>query len=176
MEFKNLIVRRFAAFGIDYLVVATYALGLFGITNFLNLEEMEFTPINGQLLGFFTMTLPVFLYFYLTESGRKKATIGKRIMRISVGPKRGDTNPSIFLRNLLKFLPWEIGHTGVHWVVFYSRSVNDAPMWVWIALILPQIIMLVYAIGIIISRGEGGIYDHAANTVVRVTSNQQATD
>jgi len=84
---KNLIFRRLAAFSLDYLIIAAYALLLFGSSKVLNLKEMALTPISGQLLGFFSLTLPVFFYFFLTEKSKSRATIGKRVMNISITSK-----------------------------------------------------------------------------------------
>ena len=164
---RHLIYIRLVAFGIDYIIIAAYALLLFGITKILNLKELVLTPVNGQLLGFISLTLPVFLYFFLTEKGKSRATIGKRIMNISITAKTDKTKPKILLRNILKFSPWEVAHIGVHWIVFYSISDNNVPIWVWFLLILPQIIVMAYLLGVIISKGESGIYDSISNTKIK---------
>ena len=170
---KNLIFRRLAAFSLDYLIIAAYALLLFGSSKVLNLKEMALTPISGQLLGFFSLTLPVFFYFFLTEKSKSRATIGKRVMNISITSKTEKTKPKILYRNILKFFPWEVAHIGVHWIVFFSKSENDEPIWVWFLLILPQIIMIAYLLSIIISKGESGIYDNISNT--KIIINQRTT-
>ena len=170
---KILILRRFTAFCLDYLIIAAYALFLFGVTKVLNSKELDLTPISGQLLGFISLTLPMFFYFYLREKSKSRATIGKKIMNISICSQSEGAKPKILLRNILKFLPWEIAHTGVHWIVFYSKYENDVPIWVWILLIIPQVIMVVYLVSIITSKGESGIYDKIANSKIKVTSVQQ---
>jgi len=72
----------------------------------------------------------------------------------------------IFFRNILKFLPWEIAHLGVHWMIYYSGIERAAPIWLWIALILPQIIVLGYFLSIVWYKGESSFYDKIANTRV----------
>lgn len=161
------------AYSFDYIIIVAYALLLFAITKILNLKELALTPISGQLLGFISLTLPVFLYFFLSEKGKRRATFGKRIMNISICSQSEDIKPRILLRNILKFLPWEIAHTGVHWIVFYSKNENDAPIWVWAILIFPQIIMVIYILSIITSKGESGIYDSISNTKIKI--NQRTT-
>jgi len=68
--------------------------------------------------------------------------------------------------NILKFLPWEIAHIGVHWIVYYSNTGTDIPIWVYALLILPQIVVFGYFISLIIYKGEYSFYDKIANTKV----------
>ena len=170
---EKLIFRRLIAYCFDYIIIVVYALLLFGLTIILNLKDLALTPISRQFLGFISLTLPVFLYFYLSEKGSHRATIGKRMMNISVFYESDSAKPRILQRNILKFLPWEIAHTGVHWIVFYSKYKNDVPVWVWILLILPQIIIVIYLVSIVVSKGESSIYDKIANSKIKVTSVQQ---
>ena len=165
---KKLLIKRVIAFGIDYLIIVFYAMLLFGITTLVNPGNIN--PILGQFVGFFTLTLPVFLYFYLTERSIYKGTIGKRVMGISVIINQQGSSRNILIRNILKFLPWEIAHIGVHWVVYYSKMEIAPPNWVWVVLILPQIITFGYLISLVIYKGEYSFYDKIANTKVGITS------
>jgi hypothetical protein len=171
---SKLILRRLVAFCLDYTIIAIYALLLFGISKVMNLEKMTSTPISGQLLGFVSLTLPVFLYFFLTEKSESRATIGKRVMNISIRSKTENAEKRILLRNILKFLPWEIAHTGVHCVVFFSKSQNIVPFWIWILLILPQLITIAYLFSIVISKGESSIYDSISKTKVKINPSKTA--
>jgi len=168
---KKLLIKRGLAFGIDYLIIVIYAVLLLGITTLLSLKS--FGPIKGQFIGFVTLTLPVFLYFYLNERSIYRGTIGKRIMNISVITNQQNCNRNILIRNILKFLPWEIAHIGVHWIVHYSRMEIVTPNWVWIVLILPQIVVLAYLSSVIIYKGEHSLYDKLANTKIEITSARQ---
>jgi hypothetical protein len=71
---------------------------------------------------------------------------------------------NILVRNILKYLPWEIAHTGVHWIIFYASNNSATPLWVWVVLILPQIISFSYFISMISSKGESSIYDKISKT------------
>ncbi len=166
---EKLVFRRFAAFCIDYIIIAVFMLLLFWISQILNLKDLILTPISGQFLSFFSLTLPVFLYFFLSEKSKNRATIGKKIMNISICSYSSNKKLRIFQRNILKFLPWEIAHTGVHWIVFYSKHENNTPLWVLFLLILPQIILMFYVFTIITSRGESSIYDQIANSKIKTT-------
>lgn len=165
---KNLAIKRILAFAIDYLIIALYAALLFGISSALDLEHK--LPINGQLLGLLTLTIPVFLYFFLMEKGKARATVGKKLMKVQVRVESGNITQSILMRNLLKFLPWEIAHTGVHQIVSSNALGQDVSLSVWIALILPQIIIIGYLFSIAMSNGESSFYDKVAHTRVRLVA------
>ncbi len=152
----------------DYAIIAVYAVLLFGLATLFELNQLAFTPISGQLIGFISLTLPVFLYSFLTENSQYRATIGKRIMNIIVRTDADDRGKRILIRNILKFLPWEIAHTGVHWIIYYAE--RGTPTWVWFTLIVPQIVVVGYVISIIASGGNSSFYDKQSQTVVSLNS------
>ena len=168
----KLIFRRILAFLIDYLVITGYSVLLLGTALLVvRLTGGEMTapdPVNGQLIGFFTLTLPVFLYFYLMESGKRRATLGKLKIGlvVRIPQETGVRGRRIFIRNLLKFLPWEVAHTGVHWIVYYSLREQFPPVWVYVLLTLPQLIILFYFVSMALSGGDSTLYDRAARTRV----------
>lgn len=169
---KKLVIRRLVAYMIDYIIIAIYAVILFGIATIFNLKKIPLTPISAQLLGFVSLTLPVFFYFFLSEQSKTRATIGKKILNISVRSGSQNSRVHILIRNILKLLPWEIAHTGVHWIVFYSESDQNPPVWIWVTLIVPQVIIVIYLISIIISGGESSIYDKVSNTKIGMNRQQ----
>jgi RDD family len=80
--------RRIAAFGVDYLIIATW-IGLitavgFGARAFLGIETApvlsQGDKLRGHAIAFLSLTLPVVLYFAITESSRWQATVGKRML------------------------------------------------------------------------------------------------
>ena len=159
---KSLIIKRILAFSIDYVFILIYGTALFQITMMFGPKALS--PIEGQIVGFLTLTLPVFLYFYFSENSTAAATIGKRIFKLRVSSL--GLKSSIFKRNFVKFLPWEIAHIGGHWISYYSNHSIDPPLWVWIVLIVPQITVIYYMVSIVKSKGKSGFYDHFANTKV----------
>ena len=169
-ETESKMIKRLLAFLIDYFIIVIYAAFLFGLTVLVhNIFKFNFqrpSAFLSQAIGFVTMTVPVFLYFYLSEKSNHRGTIGKRLLRIYTKTNTEQSNKSILLRNLIKFLPWEIAHTGVQWAVFYSSQNIEPPVWVWIALILPQLFVIIYVLSIIISKGKTSIYDKIAGTSV----------
>lgn len=107
-------IRRLAAFGFDYLLIACWAvfIGLVSVTTGVH-ENLDMTGWGGRaaahLLGFLSLTLPVIAYFAMTEGGPKRASLGKRALKLQVEGER------TWLRNIIKFLPWEIAHAAIWW-------------------------------------------------------------
>lgn len=165
----NILLRRCIAATIDYGIIAAYAVLLFlitGITASALGWKLSHEPFAGQLIGFITLTLPVVMYSYLTEKGKWKGTVGKKTQDIRVVTTGRKPARNILVRNVLKYLPWEMAHTGVHWTIYYSGIDVEVPLWTWIFLILPQAIVLLYFITILRSKGRGSVYDKMAKTEI----------
>jgi uncharacterized RDD family membrane protein YckC len=162
----HLILKRFLAWMFDWLVIMVYACALFGAVmllaslNIVTIGAVH--PVKGQLIGFFTLTLPVVLYCIVMEYGSRHATIGKRIMKITVSGKTGTGN--IVLRNIIKFLPWEFAHAGVLWINYIGDA--EPPMWIWALLIVPQILVVIYLVSIIYTKGTRSLYDILSGTQI----------
>lgn len=168
----NLLIRKRLLAGlIDYLVIMIYAVLLLGVTllafKVSGTKIDTSTPIKGQLIGFLTLTLPVFLYFYLSEFSNRKGTIGKGLMNLTI---ESSIEKGYLFRNILKLLPWEIAHFGVHWIVFYSDKQEPTPFWVFVILVLPQLMMVVFFISLIVNKGKETLYDKISKTWVNHTS------
>ncbi|MFY0630122.1 MAG: RDD family protein [Flavobacteriaceae bacterium] len=162
----NLFLKRVLAFIIDYVVIIAYATCLFLASTFLSSQfdfQLSFdSPFKNQMVSFISLTLPVFLYFFLSERSKSKGTIGKRILKLKVVGATESSRGNLFLRNFLKFLPWEIAHIGVYQIAFY----NNENIWVWISLILPQVIVIIYVISVFLSKGKQSVYDKLSRTKI----------
>ncbi|MDX2066905.1 MAG: RDD family protein, partial [Haliscomenobacter sp.] len=151
----NLILRRIAAALLDYCFVVGYAMLLFGLIALLfgveKMGSLELSPVAGQLIAFSTLTLPVFLYFFLQEKSARKGTIGKRALRLQVVMIQDSANHTrgILIRTVLKFLPWEIAHWGIQWMAFYTKKGMELPIWVWIILVVPQVVAFFYFVSML---------------------------
>ena len=68
---------------------------------------------KAQGIGLLTMTMPVTLYFAFCESSATRASLGKRMLGLAVSRETGErlSFRSVLLRNAVKFVPWEFGHT-----------------------------------------------------------------
>ncbi len=164
----NLIGKRVVAFLIDYLILGCYACALAVCVLQMRWHERVDSPWASLAIGFLSLTLPVILYFTLMENGRKQSTIGKRAMRLVVmsASHKKATLAQLAIRNMLKFLPWEIAHIGVHWAYSYGRQSVNPPLWVWIPLAVSQVLAVAYLIGIAFSANQQGPYELASRTRV----------
>ena len=164
------VLSRLLAFLIDWLIIAAYAAALLGITlvvtSRFDLDISNVSPQIGQLIGFVTLTFPIICYFTFTESGNRHASVGKRAFKIRVydAELKEPKFSNVLVRNLVKFTPWEIAHFGVHWAIYYDRQNIESPMLVYITLIVPQVIILLYLLSMIINKNNRTIYEIASKT------------
>ncbi len=126
-------VRRLLAFAVDWLVVVLWGGALFGVVMIATGGGPP-RPENAwkaQGLGFLTMTVPVTLYFALCENSAMRGSVGKRVLRLVVARENGErlSFGSALLRNAVKFVPWECGHTVAQQAAFSGEG--GFPMWVW---------------------------------------------
>ncbi len=164
-----MILKRVLAYLVDYLIIVLYAGLLFMVSYAIHgLTDISLTqadPITGNLISFFALTVPVFLYFYFFESGKMMGSLGKQLLRIVI---ENNTRKNILIRTGFKILPWEMAHIGIHWSYYYSSENITIPWWNWVLNILPQVIVLFYFITVVISRGHSSIYDKVANTKLKI--------
>ena len=121
-------LRRLAAFGIDYLLIAAY-LGLLAAGSLAVLASpagkavgaVWSTAWSAEIAGFFLLTLPVILYFALSEASTTRGTLGKRVLHLRVQSTNGQPLrvPAALLRSAVKFLPWELAHFTI-WHLVYA--------------------------------------------------------
>ncbi len=105
-------VRRVAAYGADYLVIAAYALALAAVTLTL-LPPLNLAKLQAYGLAAATLTAPVVLVYAVLEA-RFGGSPGKWILGLRVeGPSVRPGFLRALVRNLVKFAPWEIAHIGV---------------------------------------------------------------
>lgn len=165
---------RILACIIDYGIIAGYATLLFLVANLffsIFVWKPGNNPIIGQLIGFLTLTFPVVTYSYLTEKSSWRGTVGKKLQKLIVLTDQNKSAKNILLRNILKFLPWELAHTGIHWTIYYTSNGIETPLWTWVILILPQVFVLGYFVTILISKGESSINDKISKTKIVYRTN-----
>jgi len=170
---KQIAIRRFLAFGIDWLVIVVWAGVLFGIVmlSFSGQPPSPSGPWIGQAVGFFSMTLPVIFYFSICEASSWQATIGKRILLLRVVGSVTERMPfsRILLRNIVKFAPWELGHLVAQQAIFSPSS--SIPNWIFAPMVLSFIIPLWWVISIYIA----GVSPYDQIMGIRVTHNDKTS-
>ncbi|MFJ7827262.1 RDD family protein [Psychrobacillus sp. NPDC096623] len=106
---------RFKAFMLDYVLIFAYLVVLVIINVFLFPSVQSFfseSLVVAQLTGFLMVTLPVSLYFIISDSVIVGQSFGKRMMGIKVVNVKDENLPILhsICRTTLKFLPWELSH------------------------------------------------------------------
>jgi len=161
-------LRRVAAFGVDWLVIAFWAASLLGAT--VLLAGTGDVPASGRdkalgwLLAFASLTLPAVLYAGLLE-GRYGWTLGKRLLGLRVG--RTGQPPGLARgigRNAVKFAQWELAHAAI-WLVPGRPFVDPMPSPNLAMAGVAMLIGLAYVVSLFIGDGRTP-YDRVAGTRV----------
>ena len=112
--------RRIGAFLIDYGVLAVWTAGVTWLSFASGYAqsasaETGADKIAGHAFSFAVLTLPVILYFSILEASPLKGTIGRRLAGLVVTDPAGERAGlgRALMRNIVKFLPWEIAHAAI---------------------------------------------------------------
>jgi uncharacterized RDD family membrane protein YckC len=163
---RVVVLLRLCAFSVDWLLIALWGGALFGVVMFASggSPPRPDSPWQAQGIGFVTMTLPVVLYFAVCESSVMRASVGKRVLGLVVTDETGArlSFRSAFLRNAIKFAPWEFGHTVAQQAVFSGEA--GFATWVWVPAAIAFICPVLWVAGIVV-RGRAP-YDDLARTRV----------
>jgi uncharacterized RDD family membrane protein YckC len=106
--------QRLKELAIDYVCILMYLLLLFGVVmgvfHFVLDGIPVFNEMQSQLVAVFTSVVPIILIFSYWDY--HKGSIGKRKagLRVAYGSKNFGAS---LIRNIIKFLPWELAHIGV---------------------------------------------------------------
>ncbi|MGG1679471.1 RDD family protein [Neobacillus sp. NRS-1170] len=160
---------RIIAFLWDYVIILGYLLLLFVLSFFarpLLIPLFTANSLSAEITGFLLITLPVYLYFSISEGGKFHATWGKRKMGIlvmgvhgrSIGLKR-----SLF-RSALKFAPWELSHFTIWHIVLPS---NYPDYLINILLITVYGLVFINLLSPLMNKNKQTVYDTIAGTVVK---------
>ena len=160
-----------AAFALDYVFIAAYLLLLVGLGWGANrlwptLRKSLFaSPLSGHIVSFVLVTLPVALYFALSEASAQQATWGKRKLglqvigpdgtRISLGRSLG--------RTALKFIPWELAHTLI-WQVRFATPGEG--VWISAGFVLVWVLVGANLVSLWWRSNHQTLYDWLAGTYV----------
>lgn len=114
--------KRMIEFLFDYLFILTYLVFLFLGSMIIYIIFFngvpEFTEIQSQGLVFLTSVLPITLLFTFLDYA-KNGSFGKAKAGLELVYQKKTVQASL-IRNIIKFLPWQIGHMGtIHG--FYSE-------------------------------------------------------
>lgn len=164
-SFANL-WQRISAFLLDYLILAVYLAVLSALFFMIpNASSLFDSRIKAQTFGFLFVTLPITLYFAISESSKKQGTWGKTRLSLKVTDK--DRNRVGFgkslIRSILKFIPWEISHTLI-WEVTFNPELNP--------IILNSLLISVYGLlganiaSLLLTKTRQTLYDLVCGTYI----------
>ena len=111
---KSILIRRFTALLVDYLLLCIYAGALF-LFSLIVSPLFQKSAWQSEFFGLILLVSPVFLYFFLFEASYLRATPGKLLLNIKVTKIEG-TNfnyKNSFVRSLIKSIPWELAHFAI---------------------------------------------------------------
>jgi uncharacterized RDD family membrane protein YckC len=164
------ITRRLAAFAIDYAILALYIAVISVVFAALPksfVRPLFSSPLSGQLTVIVALTIPVLLYFALSERSLRQATIGKRAVRLRVVDREGHriSWQRSLLRSGLKLAPWELAHTCI-WRIEGWPAEPESPTGLPLAgIVTVWAIVLVWLIPLIRTGRTG--YDLLSGTIVQ---------
>lgn len=166
---------RLIAFGWDYLLIASYLVLLVGLSYGARPWLASWFgggPLRAELAGFLFLTLPVYLYFAISEGTGERATWGKRKMKIEVAVGRNGEPIGwgrSLLRSGLKFVPWELAHFTV-WHMVRPSGYADAATYGLLGVVYG--LVLLFLLVPLLNRDRRTLYDFAAGTVVQRSSRE----
>jgi|SRR5690625_928242 len=109
------IKKRLIELLIDYFVIIAYLVMLLIINlsiNFIIFKGFPvYTEFQAQMIAGLTAVIPIILIFSYLDY-YTKGTIGKRVSGLKMTYANYRFHSSL-LRNIIKFLPWQLGHLGV---------------------------------------------------------------
>lgn len=156
----------------DYLLIITYLgiLFLCSITYYyfvFNGVPMQ-TEFQAQTLTFFISVLPIMLYFTFSDYA-KNGSFGKSKAGLRLVYQKKTIQAS-FIRNLIKFLPWQLGHMGtIHGVYsdFDLISIIHYPLSIILSSLATLLALLLLAMAIF-RKDKRHLGDFLAHTQVQL--------
>lgn len=158
---------RLLAYGIDFGILFSVLIGIQLIVYFLT----NGFPFNLFFKGYqiyfwvmFTISLPTWLYFIITEYSTKQSSVGMRFFRLKVFSTKNQ-KPSfkeIFIRTFIRLLPWEITHISL--IPIYFSANPELNIGIWLA----DLIIVLYVVVIFLKKGKMTVHDYFAGTYVEL--------
>ena len=160
---------RFKAFMIDYILILVYLAVLFIFNVFLFPSMQDFfngSLIIAQFTGFLMVTLPVSLYFIVSDSKIGGQSFGKRKTGIRVVGNNGEPLSLIHItvRTILKFFPWELSHFLVYRLIHMGDG--EVPLTYYLIGGTIYALMFAYILTAIFTKKKQSLYDIVAKTKV----------
>jgi len=160
----NLFLRRSFAYLVDIAIL----FAVLGPAGFLVQQAIGYVPSTGpEIWGVLVLnfSIPVWIYFWLSDASASGSTLGKRIFRVRVVRSDGQAlgTGRALARTALKLLPWELVHLSAFAL---SNNLDVLSMVQGIGLVVANLLMLVYLGLAFASRGRRSAHDIFVDTKV----------
>lgn len=172
MQYAN-IFRRILAYCIDILFVYVFLVAALQLIFFAQIRQLFIASEdwfrsgwNTEVYSLLTISLPIWLYFILSEISPWQATIGKHLLKVqtvNINTKNKISVKQSILRTFFKLLPWEIAH--------FTNNI-PAPMWydpnpsLRIGFIIVPLLLILYLVLAILTPARQSLHDLISRTVV----------
>ncbi|NDJ35607.1 MAG: RDD family protein [Chloroflexi bacterium] len=161
-----LVLRRMAAYVLDiiglFVLLAPPGQAILWLVG----TRPQSGPAIAQTI-LWNFSLPVWIYFIVSDASATGATIGKRLLGIKVS--RMDSArlnwPQALLRTAMKLLPWELVHVAAFAL---STDLTQVRRVQQVGLALANLLIIVYLLLVWFSRGQRSLHDYVAGTLVRL--------
>jgi len=162
---------RGRAFALDYLPIAAY-LSLIVVAGVVAsrmgqpvANRLFGGPLSGEASGFLLITLPVGLYFALSEASPRRATWGKGRTGLQVTDLAGGrmSRARSLSRTALKFVPWELAHACI-WQISFAVD-RSSPVYV-VGFATVWLLVAANVVSLLASPKRQTLYDRIAGTLV----------
>ncbi|MBA4538144.1 RDD family protein [Bacillus aquiflavi] len=165
---------RLKAFMIDYILIVAYLAALFVLSVFLFPDIQHLfngSLIVAQFAGFLMVTLPISLYFIISDSVIGGQSFGKKRTGIRVVDENGAALSVIHItfRTILKFLPWELSHDLIYRLIYVADG--KMPFNYYFIGGLIYLLIFAYILTAIFTKKKQSLYDIMTKAqVVKVSS------
>ena len=129
-------------------------------------EEWFYSGMNTQVYMLLTISLPIWLYFMLTEQSAWQATLGKRVLKLKVVKDHSVERIGMMqslMRTAIKLLPWEIAHLTNNFPEPLMYASEPAFR---IGFAVVGMLMGVYMAFVLFTKRKQGLHDLVARTEV----------
>lgn len=148
-----------------WLALVFLLVGLPGLAGWIDLSGVWSRPVAADLAITVLTVLPYLAYLTVTEAGPQRSTWGKRRMGLVVADPGGSvTLGQVLVRNLVKVLPWQLGHLSA--MDFATADAASGPT----PVLFVASMALLAAVVVPVLVGRTGLHDLVAGTRVRAAA------
>lgn len=164
MKIPTLRIRLYSLL-IDWLVISVYLVLLSIVATMMYVQFLEkipnFNHLQSQLVATLSSVIPILLTFTYLEGRAPYGSIGKRKVGLVVHYQHQPMRRSL-VRNIIKFLPWQIGHIGTISGVYshYTSLLSQ------VATVVSLSLVLLYCSIVFIRKDGRGPHDLVAGSIV----------